>query len=186
MNPGSQPSPAPVPTSHRLARPLMACLLAAASAPALAGSAVITPNGFDFGNVTVGQTSAVQVFTLNNPTADPITITSASLGGAAPAQYLLVASSCAGVIAPAGHCTMSVRFNPAAIGSQVALIRVLYTAPPPAGPGGIEVNATLFGNGVAAPVQAPSPVPGPGAIALTVLALLSLGAGVRACRQRTG
>ncbi|MFB9068233.1 choice-of-anchor D domain-containing protein [Pseudofulvimonas gallinarii] len=167
---------------------LLAGLLAGATGPALAGSPVValTPNPFDFGAVTVGQDSPAQAFTLANPTSDPMTLTSVGLGGAAPAQYQLVSTNCAGVLDPGSSCTVNVRFAPSATGSQVALIRVQYTMPPPAPPGGQEITATLFGTGVAAPVAPPRPVPGPGALAVGLLALLGVVTGLRALRRQPG
>lgn len=183
MNPAQSSHPDRVRTGRRHAMALAVCLLTFTTAPVLAGSGVITPNPFDFGNIIVGQTSAVQVFTLNNPVAETLTITSAGLGGSAPGQYTLVASTCAGAIPASGSCTMSVRFSPSATGSHVALVRVVYTSPS-APPGGTEVTATLFGNATAAPLQPATPVPGAGGIALAVLTLLSLGAGLLTLRRR--
>lgn len=158
---------------------LLAVLLptaAAAVPPATQGTLpAFTPNIHDFGSVEVGDSSAAQVFTLNNPTADPLTVTLAALGGAEPDQYSIGANTCAGVIPALGSCTISVTFTPTAAGNQVALLRFAYTAPPPNPPAGSETNATLFGNGTVPPPAAPpAPVPMLGDLALAIGALLML------------
>ncbi len=167
---------------------VIAGVLAGMAGQAVAGGApvTLTPNPFDYGAVTVGQDSPAQVFTLANPSTDPMTITSISLGGAAPAQYQLVSTTCGGVLNPGASCSINVRFTPAAEGPQVALIRVLFTMPPPAPPGGQEINAVLTGTGVAAAGAAPQPVPGPGPLGLALLALLGVLTGLRAMRRQPG
>lgn len=165
--------------TRSIRRFLFALLLpaAAGAAPSAMQGALpaFTPNIHDFGSVQVGASSAAQVFTLNNPTDDPLTVTLAALGGANPGQYTIGANTCAGVVPALGSCTISVTFTPSAAGNQVALLRFAYTAPPPNPPGGSETNATLFGNGTAPPPPPPpAPVPMLGNLALAIGGLLML------------
>jgi hypothetical protein len=162
---------------------LIACLLPLGGQ---AGAQTITPNPFDFGNVGVGDLSPAQVFTFNNTSPDPATITAALLGGANPAQYQITANTCTVglVVAAAGSCTVSVRFQPSASGTQVALVRVQFTQPPPNPPGGTEVTATLFGEGVAPPPAPALPAPGPGPLALAIATTALLVTGLSILRRR--
>lgn len=160
---------------------LLAALLSAGKA---AHAQSINPNIHDFGAVTLGNASAVQVFSFDNTSPDPATLAAVSLGGAAGAQYQILAGSCVVglVVPPAGSCTVSVRFQPNAAGNQVALLRILFNQPPPNPPGGIENTATLIGQGV--PPSPPVAVPGPGPLAALLAALALVAGGLVALRRR--
>lgn len=186
----SLPRPANRQRLSRRFAPAFMLVLGFLAAPVFAGapgSPTLTPTPFNYGNVTIGATSAIQVYTLNNPSPDTLTITLAALGGAAPGQYALVGNTCTGaIILPGGSCTMSVRFAPTNAGIQAALVRVAYTAPPPNPPGGSELNATMLGNGVppAAPAL-PAPALGPIALAISTMLIALFGwAGLRRRRTR--
>lgn len=153
---------------------LLAPVLLLLPALALAGAGglpVLTPSPFAFGPVQVGLTSPTQAFTLNNSSAETLTITSSGMGGAAPGQYAVATNTCAGaVLMPGSSCNISVRFAPTAVGNQVALVRVLYTSP--GSPGGVEINAVVSGTGVP-PTPAPAvAAPAVGSVALALGALL--------------
>jgi hypothetical protein len=165
----------------RIASGLRAALLAATLGPmpavALAGAGGLpgfSPSPFAFGSVPVGLSSPTQAFTLNNPSAETLTVTSSGLGGAAPAQYAIVSNTCAGaVLAPGANCAIAVRFTPSAAGNQVALVRALYTSP--GSPGGVEVTAAISGTGLPPPTPAPAvAAPAVGSVALGLGALLML------------
>lgn len=144
----------------------------------------ISPNVFDFGNVNLGNTSPIQVFTFNNTSPDPATLSGVLIGGANPDQYQIAASTCTVglVVASAASCTVSVRFEPSAAGNQVALVRIQFNQPPPNPPGGAENTATLFGQGV---VPTPAlPVPGLGPLGLAIAVLALFGAGLAQARRR--
>lgn len=132
----------------------------------------ITPSPFVFGSVTVGSSSPAQTFTLDNPSPEALTITSAGLGGAAPTQFTVDGNGCAGtVVAPGADCSLVVRFTPGAAGNQVALVRVQYTSP--GSPGGVETTAAISGTGLP-PQAAAVPAPAVGTLALALGALLML------------
>jgi hypothetical protein len=159
---------------------LSACALLLLPSLLLAGKGAlpgITPSPFAFGAVPVGASSPAQVFTLDNPSAETLTITSAGLGGAAPGQFTVDGNGCAGVVlTPGSTCALAVRFTPTAAGNQVALVRVLYTSA--GSPGGVETTSAIAGTGLppAAPAR-PAPAVGTLALALGVL-LMVLGAWV--------
>jgi hypothetical protein len=167
----------------RIARPLFrrvgtaGLALALLLVPALAfsgkgGPPGITPTPFFFGSVTVGGSSPSQTFTLDNTSAETLTITSAVLGGSAPSQFAVDGNDCAGAVLVAGaDCSLVVRFTPGAPGNQVALVRVQYTSP--GAPGGVDANATISGNGLPVPAVA-VPAPAVGTLALALGALLIL------------
>lgn len=137
---------------------------ASASDPQLAGGGVsLQPNPHGFGDIDVGDSSSGQIFTLQNDSADTLTIASASIGGFNSDQFILGGTTCnAGTVLDLGEsCSALVTFAPTNAGNQVALLRIFYTQPPPAPPGGAEINAVLSGNGVVVPPPAVAPVPTP-------------------------
>lgn len=148
---------------------LLLPLLALAGKGGLPG---LTPTPFAFGSVPIGASSPAQVFTLDNPSGEVVTVSSSVLGGAAPTQFTVDGNGCAGaVVAPGADCSLAVRFTPSAPGDSVALVRVAYTTP--TSPGTIEVNAAISGTGVPPPAAA-LPVPAVGALALALGGLLVL------------
>lgn len=157
---------------HRFTRHVLFAMALVSPATFAGALPTLTPTPFDYGNVTVGGISAAQVFTLDNATADTMTIISAGLGGFAPQHYTLGVNTCAGVILPGGSCSLSVTFTPDAPGNQVALVRVSYTIPSVAGQP--ELDATISGTGVAAPAAPTQPVPALGYISLAIGMILML------------
>lgn len=102
----------------------------------------ISPSSHDFGSVAVGDTTGVQVFTITNVGGSNTGVPSASLSGPNANQFTFT-SSCAAALVPLGTCTVSVRFAPSALGSDVAQVNVS------ANPGN-TVSANVFGEGVSA------------------------------------
>ena len=83
-----------------------------ASAPV----ASVSPSPFGFGNQPVGQTSAAQVFTVQNTGTAGLQMNSASVSG----DFAIPSGSdmCSGTtVAPGGTCTISVTFTPTQTGS---------------------------------------------------------------------
>jgi hypothetical protein len=104
-----------------------------------AGAATITPPSHDFGNVTFGSSSPLQVFTLS---AGASTFQVSSLT-VSPGDFLLVddgdASVCGGFLLPAQSCTFGIVFRPKKPGPQTATVTVSG--------GNGSVTAQLSGNG---------------------------------------
>jgi hypothetical protein len=91
-----------------------------------AGKVTITPELASFGNVTVGSPSPVTTFTLRNDTATPFAPL-AAVSGAYAGDFQIAANTCGQTLAPAGNCTIAVRFTPSATGPRAA---TLGTGPP--------------------------------------------------------
>jgi uncharacterized repeat protein (TIGR01451 family) len=94
---------------------------------AIAGvpQAQLSPPNLAFGNQPLGSTSAAQAVTLSNTGDAPLTIGTAAITGADPGEFAISADGCSGQsLAPAGTCTVSVTFAPAATGPRSASLAV--------------------------------------------------------------
>ena len=115
------------------------------------GLLVIAPTTRSFGNLTVGQTSATQSFTITNTGGVASGTISTTLTGQDPSQFSVTANGCLGqTLAPGGMCTITARFQPGSAGAKSALINGA------AAPGG-SVSAALNGNGIPAAAIALTP-----------------------------
>jgi uncharacterized protein (TIGR03382 family) len=88
------------------------------SVPATTPSLGVTPQAFDFGSATVGETGPLKRFTLTNTGSTALTITGASYTG--PFAAATDTNACAAfplTLAPGASCDLPVRFSPTAAGS---------------------------------------------------------------------
>jgi len=150
---------------------MFAILGLASATPLQAGVPVtLTPNPHDFSDILVGSASADVQFTLNNPLSEALTITSISMEGANPDQFVLSGNTCGAVVAAMTQCTFNVRFTPGSVGHKVALAEVVYTTP--STPGGAIRDAVVSGDGVVPAAVSTVPVNDPLALVLGALALV--------------
>jgi hypothetical protein len=114
----------------------------ATSALSGTGSAPISVSGTGtFGTLTVGTSSTPQIFTVSNPGSLTTGMLTVGITGAQATEFPFVTNTCAGVaLAPAGTCTVSIRFAPSAAGARAASLRVSGA------PGG-TVDVGLTGSG---------------------------------------
>ena len=113
--------------------------------PAPVVSATLTPtSAADFGNITIGQSSAGQVFTFTNTGEAPIAISGVTAGG-----DFALSSTCTATLAINFSCSANVVFTPTATGTRSAVLTVSTTVP------GTSYTVTLTGTGAAAARQAP-------------------------------
>jgi len=83
--------------------------------------ASISPSPFDFGNQVVGQTSAVQVFTVQNTGNADLNMQSASASG----DFAISSDTCSGTsVSAGGMCTISVTFTPTQTGSLTGTLTI--------------------------------------------------------------
>jgi uncharacterized repeat protein (TIGR01451 family) len=83
--------------------------------------ASVTPSSFDFGHQPVGQTSAAQVFTVQNTGNADLHMSSASTSG----DFAISSDTCSGsTVAPNGMCTISVTFTPTQTGSRPGALTI--------------------------------------------------------------
>jgi hypothetical protein len=93
-----------------------------ASGPALA------PLGLNFGNQTVGATSAPQVSTLTNTGDAALTITSINVTGPNSSDFS-ENNNCISSFPPGGGCNITVTFTPSATGTRNAAVIITDDAP---------------------------------------------------------
>jgi len=121
---------------------------------ALSGTGVlpavtISPTSKDFGSVAVGQTSAVQVFLVQNTSPAALVVQNTTLTGPHTADFPITLSGptpCfnGATLGPSQTCTLNVAFRPLALGTRTATMTVLFG-------GGANVAAGLSGVGANPP-----------------------------------
>ncbi|HEY6936291.1 MAG TPA: choice-of-anchor D domain-containing protein [Terriglobales bacterium] len=89
----------------------------------------LTPLSWNFGGVTVNQTSTPQVFVLANGSTTVLSISSIRLNGNNPSQFAITGNTCGTSLAMNATCTITVVFKPTATGSFSASLRVSDSAP---------------------------------------------------------
>ncbi len=100
--------------------------------PRSVATAVLTPReGVDFGSREVGAPPLERRVTVNSRGSAPLAVGEVEVRGAA-ARDFTAAASCAGEVAPAGTCSVTVRFAPSAAGRRAA--ELLVRSNDPAGP----------------------------------------------------
>lgn len=85
----------------------------------------IQPPAWDFGTVTIGQSSSDQIFAIANPGSVPVTIGTVSTTG----DFVIADSNCASVIAAGSQCTADVHFTPTLTGARSGTLVVPYSGP---------------------------------------------------------
>lgn len=102
--------------------------------------ASLSAGTLDFGPQTVGVSSAAQVVTLTNTGNGSMTISSTSVTGVNPADFIKT-TTCGTSLAAAASCTISITFKPTAAGSRAATLNVMDNA------AGSPQQVTLTGTG---------------------------------------
>ena len=91
--------------------------------------ATLSPPSLNFGNQGVGTTSPPQTVTLTNSGGAPLIISSVTLTGSHPGDFIKTADTCAGAtIAPGNSCAMSVAFAPTAPAARTAALTIFDNA----------------------------------------------------------
>ena len=89
--------------------------------------ASFSPTSLTFASQGVGTTSAAQTITLSNPGTDTLSISSIALTGTNAADFKQT-NTCGTSIAAKANCTISLTFDPAAVGSRTASLSVTDNA----------------------------------------------------------
>jgi hypothetical protein len=106
------------------------------------GTAIsLSPESLNFGNVTVGTTSAAKSINVANVGTATVTFTGFSIAGINPGDYLISGNTCGSSLAGGGNCTISVQFKPLARGTRKATLRIADNG------GGSPQTASLTGVG---------------------------------------
>lgn len=104
-----------------------------------------TPSPHNFGNVEVGGLSAVQTFTITNPSPASITLSAFSVG----APFQIVTSNCGASLAASTSCTLDARYGPATLGTASSAITATASS------GGINIPVSGTGTAPPPPTFAP-------------------------------
>ncbi|HEY1902662.1 MAG TPA: Ig-like domain-containing protein [Terracidiphilus sp.] len=111
---------------------------------------VVSPGSVSFPTTFVGLTSAAKTVTLTNEQSIPLTISSAIIAGADPADFALTSScpTAPATLSGPGACTLNVTFTPTASGTRTATLTITdgVTGSPQSialsGPGNAPVTVT--------------------------------------------
>ena len=108
---------------------------------AAAPVAQVTPGVLAYGNVASGQPSTLSTTVANTGQA-PLVVGAPTLTGTNADAYSVTANTCT-TVAPGANCTISVKYAPTALGSQVASLVIPHNA----GTGSTTVSLTANGLG---------------------------------------
>jgi hypothetical protein len=106
----------------------------------------ISPSSLNFGSEGVGTTGAAQTITVSNPSNVIINI-----GSIAASGNFSQTNNCGASLAPAAHCAVSVRFTPAATGTESGAITITDSTKIS------PLTIPLSGSGVSGPFLTPLP-----------------------------
>ena len=101
----------------------------------------VTPGVLAYGNVASGQPSTLSTTVTNTGTA-PLVVGNPTITGTGASGYTITANTCA-TVAPGASCSISVRYNPTALGSQTGSLVIPHNA----GAGSTTVSLTANGLG---------------------------------------
>jgi sugar lactone lactonase YvrE len=108
------------------------------------GGTYLSKTSLSFGQVTNGQSSAVQTTTLSNVGTATLTSIGASVAGANQADFTFT-TTCGTTLAPGAHCTFSVTFKPSLVGAESAALNVTDNE----GTVPVSLSGTGIGTGLA-------------------------------------
>ncbi len=127
-------------------------LIGTATPGAAGPQPVLTPTSLDFGSVTVGSTSAVQVATLSNTGGVPQGISSFGFFGPNASSFSET-NTCGVSLAAAASCTISITCSPTTAGALTANLGANFPSPEPQE----SVALSCTGAAAAAPQAALTP-----------------------------
>ncbi len=148
------PTSNPGTTSGGLTLPLAAGGLFVGLAGTIATySATALPSPVTFASTVVFTNAIAQTVTFTNNSTGTVNITAVNITGTDIADFQLISTTCAGIVASTASCTASVRFSPQSLGAKNADVRF--------DSGGLSSLAALMGTGI-------SPAPVPPTVALSL------------------
>jgi len=91
----------------------------------------VSPDSYDFGNVSVGNTSTASTFTISNAdTETALVISTITLAGVNPTEFSIQNETCtAQFISPSGDCICQVTFSPSTASVKSAILRIQSNDP---------------------------------------------------------
>lgn len=96
---------------------------AAVTGTGVIGSVTLTPSPMNFSNTAVGSGTNL-VLTVRNTGTVTVDVSSATLGGSNPTEFVLGANTCTAPLAPGSTCTRVVTFTPISVGAKSATLSI--------------------------------------------------------------
>jgi hypothetical protein len=88
----------------------------------------VSPNSYDFGDITVKQSSGAATFTIQNNGTGNLKIIKVKIIGA-DAKMFKIKGSCKKTISAGGNCQSTITFKPASAGSKTAILQITSNDP---------------------------------------------------------
>ncbi len=121
-----------LPSTGGVRSPLTVALTGSGTQPGAAANIGLTPNSLDFGSVRIRTVSTPQNITVSNPanSTAPLSVTSATLGGANPAQFQISSDTCTTgrTLDPGASCVISVVMDPFVAAAATATLTITSNA----------------------------------------------------------
>lgn len=113
------------------------------------GQMSLSASSMAFADTTLGSPpSPASLITLRNTGSAPLTLSSLTLGGSHPGDFSRSGTcQASGMLAIGAECTVSLQFQPSALGNRAATLSIAHTGSAPS-----PVVLTLSGQGLAQPV----------------------------------
>ncbi|HZS56498.1 MAG TPA: choice-of-anchor D domain-containing protein, partial [Bryobacteraceae bacterium] len=105
----------------------------------VAAAQSVTPASLSFGSQVVGTTSAPQSTTFTNTSGQTLVI---PVGISISGDFQFYATTCNTMLIPGASCSISVTFEPSAIGSRTGTLEIFET------PGATPFTVQLTGTGI--------------------------------------
>jgi hypothetical protein len=99
------------------------------SISAMSQTANLSTSALNFGNQTLGTTSAIQSVTVTNTGTATLTFNGIGLYGVENADWAPLSNTCSGGVLAGHSCTVSAKFTPQAAGARSATIKITDNAP---------------------------------------------------------
>ncbi|WP_161554292.1 beta strand repeat-containing protein [Stenotrophobium rhamnosiphilum] len=94
----------------------------------IAPAASATPTSLAFGNQLLSTISTAKVVTVTSTGSSALTVATVSLSGTNASDYTISSNGCTAAVAVGANCTITVTFNPAAVGSRIANLQIASDA----------------------------------------------------------
>jgi hypothetical protein len=91
-------------------------------------SPLVSPTALTFSNQNTGTTSSALTVLVTNRGAAPFLIDSTTISGLNPSDFSVLSNGCGSTVAIESSCTLSVLFNPQAVGSRSATLAIAEQA----------------------------------------------------------
>ncbi len=105
------------------------------------GDPLVLPASLDFGTQEVGRASTTRVINVRNVGLGPTSVLNAVATGA----FDVVATTCAGAVAPGGVCSVSLVFRPVASGPAAGTLQIDFANPPASATVALAGTGTVSG-----------------------------------------